>query len=124
MEKHTKSDTKTVLMLKALLAAYMLTGLLLLVLAGLLYKMNLDEQKTAFGIIAIYVLATFAGGMIAGKLAGQRKFLWGSLLGVCYFLLLGLISFGVFRSFQGSAADIVTAFLLCAGGGMAGGMVS
>lgn len=124
MEKKLRGDTRIIMMLKALLAAFVATGVLLLVLAALLYKMNLDEQTVSFGIIAIYVLSTFIGGMIAGKLSGQRKFLWGILVGVCYFLLLLLISFAVYRTFQGNAANVVTTFLLCAGGGMMGGMVS
>lgn len=124
MEKKLKGDMRIIMMLKALLSAYVVTGGLLLVLAAMLYKMNLDEQKVSFGIIAIYVISTFVGGLVIGKLAGQRRFVWGMIFGVCYFLLLLLISLGVYRTFQGNAANMITIFLLCVGGGMMGGMVS
>lgn len=110
--------------LKSLLCAYVLTGILLLILAGLLYKLNLDEGKVTAGIIVIYVLSTFAGGFIAGKLLKERKFLWGLTVGILYFGLLLLVSLGLYRSLQGGGADIMTTFLMCAGGGMLGGMVS
>ena len=57
-------------------------------------------------------------------MAKFRKFAWGLTIGILYFGLLLLISLGVYRSMQGSGANILTTFLLCAGGGMLGGMVS
>lgn len=111
-------------LLKSLLCAYIISGILLLLLAFLLYKLNLDEGKVAAGIIMIYVVSTFAGGFIIGKLAGVRKFLWGLTCGILYFGLLLLVSIGIYRSLQGNGANILTTFLLCAGGGMLGGMVS
>ena len=78
----------------------------------------------AAGIIMIYVVSTFVGGFIIGKLSGTRKFLWGLTCGILYFALLLLVSLGVYRSLQGDGANVVTTFLLCAGGGMLGGMIS
>lgn len=111
-------------MLKSLLCAYIISGILLLLLAFLLYKLNLDEGKVAAGIIMIYVVSTFVGGFIVGKLAGVRKFLWGLTCGVLYFGLLLLVSLAVYRSLQVNGANVLTTFLLCAGGGMLGGMLS
>ncbi len=110
--------------LKALLCAYVLTGILLLLLTGLLYKWNLDEGKVTAGIIVIYVVSTFIGGFVIGKMSGERKFLWGLAVGVLYFVLLLLVSFGLYHSLQGGTSDLVTTFLMCAGGGMLGGMLS
>ena len=59
-----------------------------------------------------------------GKLTGVKRFLWGLLAGILYFALLLLISLGVYHSLQGEAGNLLTTFLLCAGGGMLGGMVS
>lgn len=111
-------------LLKALLCAYVTTGILLLILTLLLYKLNLSEENVNAGIILIYVISTFAGGFVMGKLAGVRKFLWGLLAGILYFVLLILISFGIYRTIQSDAVSLATTFLLCAGGGMLGGMVS
>lgn len=119
-----EGGAKAVWLLKALLCAYVVTGILLLLLTLLLYKFNLDEGKVTGGIVVVYVMSTFVGGLVAGKLFKVRKFIWGLTMGILYFALLMLISLGVYRSMQGSGANVLTTFLLCAGGGMLGGMVS
>ena len=120
----TGAQRKAADMLKALLCAYIITGILLLVLALLLYKLGLSEENVNAGVILIYVISTFASGFVMGKLTGTRKFLWGILTGVLYFVLLVLISLGLYHSLQADAVNLATTFLLCAGGGMLGGMVS
>lgn len=128
MEKKTTGrqgvQQMAVQMLKALLCAYIVTGIMLLVLTLLLYKLGLSEGNVNAGIILTYVISTFSGGFVAGKLMKVKKFLWGLLAGVLYFVLLLLISVGVYHSLQGAVANVLTTLALCAGGGMLGGMVS
>ena len=128
MEKKTGKgqgmEKKAVDILKALLCAYVMTGILLLILTVLLYKAGLSEENINAGIILTYVISTFSGGFVIGKLAGVKKFLWGLLLGIMYFVLLLLISLGIYHSLQSDIISLITTFLLCAGGGMLGGMVS
>lgn len=128
MEKKTGKgqgmEKKAVDILKALLCAYVMTGILLLILTVLLYKAGLSEENINAGIILTYVISTFSGGFVIGKLAGVKKFLWGLLLGIMYFVLLLLISLGIYHSLQSDMMNLVTTFLLCVGGGMLGGMVS
>lgn len=119
-----KKETKPVWLLKSLLIGYAVTGILLLILALLLYKLDLGEQKVTMGVIVIYVIATFIGGFVMGKFVGERRFFWGLTLGIVYFALLLIVSIGVNHSLQSNGTNIVTTFLLCAGGGMIGGMVS
>lgn len=111
-------------MLKALLAAYAVTVVLLFLLTFLLYKFNLDEGKVNIGISAVYVISTFTGGFLIGKWNQIRKYLWGLAVGILYFALLLLISVAVYRSLQDNGASVLTIFLLCAGGGMLGGMLA
>lgn len=110
--------------MKALLVSYMVTGLLLLLIAGLLYKFQLDEGKIQIGIIVTYILSCFVGGFLAGKMMKSRQFLWGVLLGLLYFLIMTLVSIAVNRELQGTSSGFITSFLLCMGGGMLGGMLS
>lgn len=125
MMRQPKSYTvPAVRMLKALLVSYLLTGFLLLLIAGLLYRFQLDEGKIQIGIILTYILSCFAGGFLAGKMMKSRQFLWGVLLGLLYFLIIMLVSFAVNRELQGTFSGFVTTFLLCMGGGMLGGMLS
>lgn len=124
-ETERKADGRiSVDMLKALLCAYIMTGILFLILTLLLYKAGLSEENINAGIILTYVISTFSGGFVIGKLIGVKKFLWGLLLGVLYFVLLMLISLGIYHSLQSDVVNLVTTFLLCAGGGMLGGMIS
>lgn len=117
-------ESKVLWVLKALLAAYIATAVLLFVLAGLLYKLELDEKAVSAGIIAIYIVATLLGGIVIGKMARTRRFLWGLGLGVGYFVLLLLITLGVYRTIDTTGVSMITTLLLCAGGGMIGGMIS
>ena len=110
--------------LKSLLAAYVVTGILLMILAMALYKFELNGGAVTAGVTAVYLISTFAGGLVAGKLAKVRRFLWGIVLGILYFALLLLITVGIYRTFHGSSTEILVTFALCAGGGMAGGMIS
>lgn len=124
MDNSEKQTFQIAWVTKALLGAYAMTGILLLLLTLLVYKFELDETNVKAGIAAIYVLSAFVGGTIVGKLTKVRRFLWGMLIGVLYFGVLLLLSLGIYRTLQGSGAGIFTSLLLCAGGGMAGGMVS
>ncbi len=121
MNVYTNSAAR---IMKALLASYVVTGFLLLLIAGLLYRFQMDEGKVRIGIIITYILSCFAGGFLAGKMMKSRKFLWGVLLGLLYFLIMTLVSLAVNRELQSSSSGFITAFLLCMGGGMLGGMLS
>lgn len=128
MENHTvrtqEVEIKIAWIIKALLCAFVLSAFLLMILAMLLYKMNLDEKKVGAGIIVIYVVSTFLGGFFIGKKAGKRKFVWGLAVGILYFILLLLVSLGIYHSLQAGGANVLATFLMCAGGGTLGGMFS
>ncbi len=111
-------------LLKCLLFSYILTAVLLLLLAFLLYKMGLTEQVVSIAIIAIYVIATFAAGFMAGKRMQSRKFIWGLLLGAAYFMVLLVVSAIVNGPAGGLGDSLFTTLVLCGAGGMLGGMLS
>ena len=124
MERQVRKDSKVMWGLKALLASYIVTGILLLLLTMALYKMELNEKMVSAAIVAIYVMATLIGGILIGKMAKVKRFIWGLGLGIAYFALLLLITLGVYHTLNGDGANLVTTFILCAGGGMVGGMIS
>lgn len=124
MERRVQKDSKIMWVLKSLLASYLVTGILLMLLTIALYKFNLNERAVSAAIVAVYVASTLIGGIIIGKLARTRRFIWGLGLGIGYFALLLLITLGVYHTLKGSGANLITTFILCAGGGMIGGMIS
>jgi putative membrane protein (TIGR04086 family) len=83
MEKRgeRKEGVPVLALAKCLLASYVLTLLLLCLLALLLYKLHLTEGMVTIAISAIYVITTFMAGFLAGKKMKTQKFLWGALLG-------------------------------------------
>lgn len=124
MNKEQKLPSILLRMMKALLTSYVITGLLLLVLAFLLYQFQLNKSVVDIGIAAIYILSCFIGGFIEGKIMGTKKYIWGALIGLLYFVLLTIISLAVNQGFDGNTSNFITSLLLCTAGGMLGGMLS
>ena len=65
------------IVIRAQLTAWVVTALLLLLMALLLFKLELNESKVSLGMTAVYVLSCFFGGLAAGKGGKKKKFLWG-----------------------------------------------
>jgi putative membrane protein (TIGR04086 family) len=125
METKTNAYARLLLVFgKLLFASYFITGILLLCLSMLLYKFHISQSVVNIGIVVIYCLSTFFTGFLAGKSRKQKKFIWGLLLGVAYFVLLCLISLAVNSSIKDLSGNFLTSLLLCAGSGMLGGMFS
>ena len=119
-----EKNQKIIWLLKALLFSYVVTGISLLLLSVLLYKFEWNEHLVSAAIVAVYVLSTVIGGIVIGKLVRTRRFFWGLLLGNLYFILLLVITIILYRSLSGNGLNMLTAWILCTGGGMAGGMIS
>ena len=122
--ENMQKNIKVIWWIKSLLASYIVSGILLLVLTFFMYKFELNEKIVSAAIVGIYVVSTLIGGMIIGKLTKSKRYLWGMVLGIIYFVLLLLITLGVYRTLNGDSVSIVTSLILCAGGGMTGGMIS
>ena len=110
--------------LRSLLFAYAVTGVLLLFLAFLLFQFDLGEKILAAGVVAIYVAACLLGGFMAGKIMRKDKYLWGMVTGLAYFLLLLCVSFAVQGKWDMTLQHVLTTFLMCLGGGTIGGLLS
>ena len=124
--KDQKPDIQkeAVWILKSLLCAYVVTGILLLLLALFAYKLNLEEKQVTIAVMAIYLVSTFVGGFTIGKWNRVRKFLWGMLVGAGYFMLLLLVSLGIYHSLRNGGVNAMTTMFLCIGGGLLGGMLA
>lgn len=121
-EKRVRVSVLTIL--KILLAMYLLTGALLLILSAMLYKMQLSESVVSVGIVLIYVLSGFLGGFLSGKVMKTRRFFWGMIMGAAYFLILILGSILFQKGINMEITRFFTTLILCTASGMIGGMVS
>lgn len=124
MEKVGTGRDRVLKILSTLLIMYVITGAALMVLALLLYKMQLSENIVSVGIMIIYVIAGLLGGLIAGKRMKTRRFLWGVLMGAVYFLVLLAGSFILNRGITSDLLHVVTTLVMCMAAGMIGGMLS
>ena len=115
---------KIVWIIKALFLSYLLSGILLLLMALAVYKLEWEEQIVSAGVIVVYVISNLAAGIYAGKKFGQRRFLAGLVCGALYAILLCLVSSVVYWDVRGNIGNMAVFLLVCSGSGMVGGMIS
>lgn len=115
---------KIVWIIKALFLSYLLSGILLLLMALAVYKLEWEEQTVSAGVIVVYVISNLAAGIYAGKKFGQRRFLAGLVCGTLYAILLCLVSSVVYWDVRGNIGNMAVFLLVCSGSGMVGGMIS
>lgn len=111
-------------LLRSLLFSYLLSGILLLALAFVLYKLKIKEAQINTAVYAIYAIACLIGGFAAGKRIGQRRFFWGLLSGLLYFLVLLAVSWLLKQGNPFDLTRVLTVMGCCLAGGTAGGMMS
>ncbi len=111
-------------LLKSLLSAYLLTGILLLLLAFIMLKIGPGNDAIHIGIVFSYIFSSFVGGFVMGKRMKVKKFLWGVLLGVSYFAVIFMVSVLLNKNIMVQGMEMLTVFAMCGLGGMLGGMLS
>jgi putative membrane protein (TIGR04086 family) len=118
-----RQNTKMFALLKGLLFSYIITAFILLLLSFLMLKLDLSSAVISGGINFAYILSAFIGGFFVGKKMEQKKFLWGLVMGVFYFIVLMLISLLMNRVTPLPMGSLLTVFIICGLSGMVGGMV-
>lgn len=124
MGKFNWKAKKIVWIIKALFLSYLLSGIMLLLMALAVYKLEWEEQIVSAGVIVVYVISNLAAGIYAGKEFGQRRFLAGLVCGALYAILLCLVSLVVYRDISENIGNMAVFLLVCSGSGMVGGMIS
>ncbi|MDE7268462.1 MAG: TIGR04086 family membrane protein [Lachnospiraceae bacterium] len=114
---------RLIALLKCLLAAYLITGILLVAVAGLLYKFSLGENVVDIAIIVVYCVSSLLAGLFFSKGAASRRFLWGLAAGAVYFLVICAVTFAVEGQIHLMSNSCVTTLFICTGSGMLGGML-
>ena len=110
--------------LKALIAAYIMTGILLVALSFALCMLGLSENATELGVILIYLLSCATGGFFAGKCMETRRLLWGLVLGFLYVLVLVIVSLIARGGLDGVVHGEPARLLLCLAVGALGAFLS
>lgn len=121
--RDAKSNPMTAIF-ASVFAMFIISALLLVILALILYKAEPGESVIKVGIVVVYVVAGFLGGFLMGRIMQEQKFLWGLAAGIIYFAVLFVASVVAGGGFDMEPAKVITTLILCAASGMAGGMVS
>lgn len=124
MERQARKESMLIPVMVILVTMYIITGMLLLLLAFLMYKMDLGEPVVNGAIIAIYIIAGFFGGFLIGKKVGVKKYLWGLLMGALYYGVLLLVGVILHQGLNGEPVHLLSTMVLCLLSATAGGMIS
>lgn len=124
MNKALSKNTRIIYILEGLVFSYIITGLLLLLISFLMLKLDISSGILSGGINFIYIVSTLAGGFFIGKRTEQKKFIWGLILGVFYFIILMLVSLMMNRAGSLPLGSLLTVFVITSLSGMLGGMIS
>lgn len=111
-------------LLKSVLLAYVLTGLLILAGGWISYKMDLSDKILNLMVIFIYICVNMFSGIYMGRKLQNKRYIWGMLAGLSYAAILIIISIVVPGGTSGIDLDGICAILLCMAGGSLGGIVS
>lgn len=109
---------------KALVFATVFTLLVLLITALLMYKADLSMNTAGYVLMLAYIGAPFLGALYLGKKVVEKRYLWGFVFGICYFLLFLVLSLSMGGVEQLNWSAEVRVLLMALAGGVLGGMLS
>ncbi|BBF45371.1 predicted membrane protein [Lachnospiraceae bacterium KM106-2] len=124
MNRTAKGSQRAIIIVKALLASYVISAIMLLIIAFFMYKFDPSSAVVSVGIILTYIVSAFVGGFIIGKNAVQKRFVWGIVIGLIYFLIILIVSSILSKDVFGDIGSTLSVLLTCGLGGMLGGMLS
>ena len=107
----------------SLLASYLLSALLLFILTLVLYRLKLKESQITPAVYALYLISCLAGGLLCGKALRTRRFFWGLLTGMLYFLALLAASVLLRHGQIPELTRMLPVLACCVAGGMIGGIL-
>lgn len=111
-------------MLKAMLIAYIVTGVLIFLLSWITYKLELGDRTINAMIAVIYLLSTAMASFYLGKCRKSRAMLWGLAAGILYAAIVCILSVIISGNAANVLADGIGTILLCIGGGVLGAFIS
>lgn len=124
MNRTAKGSQRAIIIVKALLTSYIISAIMLLIIAFFMYKFDPSSAVVSVGIILTYIVSAFVGGFIIGKNAVQKRFVWGIIIGTIYFLIILIVSAVLSKDVFGDLGSTISVLFTCALGGMLGGMLS
>lgn len=108
--------------LKGVLASFIITVILVFIIALTTYFIDISDRLTAILLFGVSVVSTIIGGILLTRHCKQKGLLHGFLLGIFYFLIMLLISYMINMNFSWTVKTL-TILISTVCGGMFGGIV-
>ena len=120
----TETKSRAIHLSKSVLISYLSTLFLLLLISFIMLQTGMSTGAASIAVIITYVVSVFAGGFYMGKHVEQKRYLWGLIAALLYFIIYILISLMINQDTPIQFFEYVKTFLIIAFSGMLGGMLS
>ena len=110
--------------LKETLIEMIVSAVLLTAVSFIVLRMTPSFAVTRVLILGIYGISTFIGGYIMGKVMTRKKFIWGAVSGIIYFMIIAIIALVVKGGIDTGTVGIISGFIVSVAAGTLGGMIS
>lgn len=110
--------------IKETLIEVLISTVLLAIISFIILKMMPGIAIVKIMILAVYCISTFAGGYIMGSVMNRRKFIWGALAGLVYFIIIFLGALIVKGEIPQGTIGVTEGLVASVLAGMIGGMIS
>lgn len=107
-----------------LMGMLVISAVILAVISAVMLNGHMNSGVVSGGVIAAYVISSLLGGFCVGQIKGKQKFLWGALMGFCYFLVLLLVGNIIYHQGLSMNFQTVSSGIICVVAGMIGGMLA
>ena len=111
-------------MMKSLIAGYVITLLLLGLLAYIMRKFILDEKAVDNIIFGIYMAGSFTGAMLSAWMIKKRRVVTGIIYGAVYITVLVVIAAIMKKQAPDNSDNIAMSVAACVSAGAFGGFFS
>jgi putative membrane protein (TIGR04086 family) len=111
-------------MLQTIVLAYIVSAVLLFVLAFVAYRAGMSQNVVTVGVHGVYIVSSWAAGLVIGIKMGRRRTLWGVGAGALYYVIILLMGVILNKGIAVDGAGMAIALALCIAGGFAGGFMS
>ena len=76
----------------AIVRSFIVSFMLLLIFAMIMYASDVSNNVVGVMVVITYFVSTLIGGFYVGSRVNEKKFMWGIILGIVYFVLLMIVS--------------------------------
>lgn len=124
MNKIGSKNSKAKILLLSVVLAMILTVIFMLIFSGIMLSAGISGKGIGVIVILLNIIPVFVAGYYAGKKTGEKKYLWGTITALVFFILYLSISFAFRSENTLNLGQSIRTFFIMTFSGMLGGMLS